>query len=137
MLLVDTNVWLSAADGNSSRHDESVAVIEAHQSELAATVPVIAETSWLILDRLGTVARTEFLDRVVNGALRRIELLQEDWARIRALCTQYADLKLDVVDASVVAVAERLKLDTIATYSHRDFRVIVPSHTAGFTLLPE
>jgi len=137
VLLVDTNVWLSAADRSSARHAESVAVLRGHSSELAATVPASAESSWLILDRLGTSAHTEFLNRVVDGSLRRIELLQQDWVRIRELCAQYADLTLDLVDASIVAAAERLKLDTIATYNHRDFRVIVPTHVANFVLLPD
>lgn len=137
MLLVDTNVWLSAADRRSTWHSSSVAVIRAHESELATTVPVIAETSWLILDRLGTAAQIEFLDRVVNGSVQRVELLHQDWARVRELCAQYTNLKLDVVDASVVAAAERLKLDTIATYNDRDFRVIVLAHVLSFTLLPD
>jgi len=45
VLLVDTNVWLSAADVRSERHDDSVALLSEHRDELATTVPVIAESS--------------------------------------------------------------------------------------------
>lgn len=136
MLLVDTNVWLSAADGRSARHDESVALLREHQRELATTVPVIAETSWLILDRLGPSAQADFLDLVTTGAVQRVDLTGPDWERVVALCRQYVDLRLDAVDASLVAVAERLQLDAIATYNHRDFRVVRPQHVETFDLLP-
>ncbi len=40
-----------------------------------------------------------------------------------------------VVDASVVAVAERLGALTIATLNRRDFAVVRPVHVAAFELL--
>ena len=45
-------------------------------------------------------------------------------------------LDLGFVDASVVAVAERLDIDTVATINHRDFRVVRPEHATAFTLVP-
>lgn len=47
-----------------------------------------------------------------------------------------ADLPLDLIDASLVAVAERLGLTTIATLDHRDFRVVRPTHCDAFELVP-
>jgi predicted nucleic acid-binding protein len=52
VLLVDTNIWLAAADRRSDRHQACTSLLRDHQDDLAAPVPVIAETSWLILDRL-------------------------------------------------------------------------------------
>lgn len=48
----------------------------------------------------------------------------------------YADLGLGPVDASVIAVAERLNVTTIATLSHRDFAVVRPADCEAFELLP-
>ena len=56
--------------------------------------------------------------------------------RIRTLIEQYSDLPLGFVDASVVAVAERLGEDTIATLDRRDFSVVRPLHCESFTLVP-
>jgi predicted nucleic acid-binding protein len=39
-------------------------------------------------------------------------------------------------DASVVAVAERLKTARIATLDHRHFRAVRPAHCDAFELLP-
>ena len=40
------------------------------------------------------------------------------------------------VDASLVAVAERLKLKSLVTTDRRDFRRVRPKHVAAFDLLP-
>ena len=41
-----------------------------------------------------------------------------------------------IVDASVAAVAEHFKIETIATINHRDFRVVRQSRRDNFTLVP-
>ena len=50
--------------------------------------------------------------------------------------SRYADLELGTVDASIVAVAERLEIEVIATLNRRDFAVVQPSHVAAFDLVP-
>ena len=52
------------------------------------------------------------------------------------LTERYADLGLGGTDASLVALAERLGLTTLATFDRRHFTVVRPAHTPGFTLLP-
>jgi predicted nucleic acid-binding protein len=49
---------------------------------------------------------------------------------------QYADLPLGVVDAAVVATAERLGVTEVATLDRRHFTVVRPRHTPTLTLLP-
>ena len=53
------------------------------------------------------------------------------------LVEQYADLPLGTTDASVIAIAERLDLNEIATLDRRHFTVVRPRHVDAFTLLPE
>lgn len=122
MLLVDTNIWLAAADRRSEHHGGCAELVRPHRGELASTVPVIAETSWLILDRLGAAARGVFLQLIARGRLEPVDLTGGDWQRCPELITTFADLRLDLMDASIVAVAERLTLTEIATLNHRDFR---------------
>ena len=136
MLLVDTNVWLAAADRRSDRHHDSVQLLAANRGQLAAPVPVIAESSWLILDRLGAGPHERFLNLIAGGELEPLDLARQDWARAVQLCARYRDLRLDLVDASLVAIAERLELRSIATLNRRDFTVVRPSHVDAFELLP-
>ena len=53
------------------------------------------------------------------------------------LVETYTDLPLGTSDASVIAVAERLGVATVATLDQRHFRVVRPFHIEAFTLLPE
>ena len=57
-----------------------------------------------------------------------------DWKRVEALMAAYEVLGL--VDESVVAIAERLKLHTLATTDRRDFSIVRPAHVERFTLAP-
>ena len=136
MLLVDTNIFLAGADRRSDRHQDCAGLLRAHGGELATTVAVIAETSWLLLDRLGPASQADLLRMVTTGRLDVIELTEGDWARCLELIERYADLSLDLIDASLVAVAERLGATTIATLNRRDFTVIRPRHVEAFVLIP-
>ena len=48
----------------------------------------------------------------------------------------YADLNLGLCDAAVIALAERLKIDTILTVDERDFRILRTAPGRAFRLLP-
>ncbi len=85
---------------------------------------------------LWPTAQLRLISMVVASQVEVIEVSANDWARILELVGVYADLRLDVVDASTVAAAERLGLEEIATMDERDFRVIWPAHVDSFQLLP-
>jgi len=136
VLLIDTNIWLAAGDRRSRHHHACTTVLADHSHELAATTPVIAETAWLLLDRAGPAAQAGFISMITTGQLQPVELTTSDWARVHQLVTTYADLGLDIIDASTIAVAERLRYTTIATLDHRDFRTVQPAHTDAFDLIP-
>ncbi len=52
------------------------------------------------------------------------------------LVDTYLDLPLGIVDAAVIALAERLRLAEVATIDHRHYSVVRPRHVPAFTLLP-
>lgn len=136
MIVVDTGVLYAAADTDDDDHPACAAVLAEHRrDELIVPPPVIVETAWLIQNRLGPVAEASFL-RATTAELTRVDLTDADWARCAELIDQYADLDLGLVDAAVVAVAERLGITTIATLDHRDLLVVRPNHVAAFELIP-
>ena len=73
---------------------------------------------------------------IVAGSIDVIDLEHGDYQRCIALIDTYDDLGLGLVDASIIAVAERLNQTTIATRNHRDFTVVRPAHIDAFDLLP-
>jgi len=135
VLLVDTNVLLAAADTSTSDHDRCAGVLDDH-TDLTVTAPVAVETAWMIESRLGPAAEAAFVGSIATGELAVLELIPADWARCAELISAYADLRLGIVDASVVAVAERLRVITIATLNHRDFAVVRPAHCEAFEIVP-
>ena len=56
--------------------------------------------------------------------------------RAALLIRQYSKLHLGLVDASLVALAERMVITTIATLDKRHFTVVRPAHCNAFELVP-
>lgn len=110
-------------------------MIPARSSQLRTSV-TIAEAGWLVRRQLGTTAEVAIYRAAASGELRVEPLTASDWARVAELCDTYSDIGLDAADASLVALAERLDLSTIATLDERDFRIIRPSHINAFDLVP-
>jgi len=99
-------------------------------------VPLLGELGYMLGEWLGTEALLQFLTDVEAGAYRIEPFLAQDLEKCRALVKQYADLDLGLCDAAVIALAERLKIDTILTVDERDFRVIRTAQGRAFRLLP-
>lgn len=97
---------------------------------------VITEVAYLIGSRLGADAEVRFLGDLAAGAFAVEPVDPSDWLRIAELVGRYRDLPLGTVDASVVAVGERLGITEVATVDRRHFSVVRPRHVGGFTLLP-
>lgn len=135
-MIVDTGVLYAAADLDDTDHQRSAALLTDGTDPLLVPTPVIVETSWLLESRLGPSAELAFLRAIEAGYLARVDLAADDWVRVGDLVEQYADLGLGLVDASVVAVAERLGARTVATLNHRDFHVVRPRHCAALHLVP-
>ena len=73
---------------------------------------------------------------IPNSRFTVIPLIDSDIPRIAEILAKYADSYIDFVDASVMAIAERLNIQTVLTIDQRDFRMFRPNHCASFTLLP-
>jgi uncharacterized protein len=118
-------------------HDACAELLAAVTEPLVVPAPVLVELDWLVGKRLGPRAFEAFLADIHEGLVRVSDLMRADYARVRELCTTYADLPLGFVDASVVAVVERLDEHKLATLDHRHFRVVRPCHTTSLRLLPD
>jgi predicted nucleic acid-binding protein len=97
---------------------------------------VIAEVTYLLQREAGSRVELRFIAELVEGTYEPVMVEQADWVRVAELGWRYRDLPLGTVDASVIAVAERLKITQIATLDHRHFSVVRPAHAEAFELLP-
>jgi len=91
--------------------------------------------TYLLRTRIGTDAEVRFIADLAAGNLIPEPVAASDWLRIAELVAAYRDLPLGAVDASVIAMAERLAVREIATLDRRHFTVVQPA-TGAFNLLP-
>ena len=96
---------------------------------------MITEVVYLLATRLGDDAEVRFLGDLASGNLIPEPVASSDWLRIAELVARYSDLPLGTVDASVVAIAERLAITEVATLDRRHFTVVRPT-IGPLTLLP-
>lgn len=97
---------------------------------------MVAEVSYLVGENLGPAAETDFFRMLSSDRFRIEPVTDTDLARIVELAETYADLPLGGTDASVIAVAERLAFETVATLDRRHFSVVRPRHVEFLTLVP-
>jgi len=136
MLIVDAGPLYAAAATRDRNHRRSIELLASAARPLVVPALVVTEVAYLLGDRIGPHAELALARSLERGELLVEPVLDSDWPRIAELTEQYADLPLGIVDASVVALAERRDLDTIATLDHRHFATVKPRHVPGFTLVP-
>ena len=97
---------------------------------------MVTEVAYLLGTRLGHGAEVRFLGDFAAGNLIPEHVAAEDWLRIAELVQIYRDLPLGSVDSSVIAAAERLSINDVATLDRRHFTVVLPKHVTALNLLP-
>ena len=133
--MVDAGPLYAYVDRDDRHHRASLDLLERHPGPLIVPMLVITEVAYLLSSRLGVGPGVRFLGDMAAGNLIPEPVAAADWLRIAELVARYGDLPLGTVDASVVAVAERLDITEIATLDHRHFTVVQPRN-GHFTLLP-
>lgn len=136
-LILDTGPLYALLDRRDAAHHACRSLIEATTERLLIPSPVLPEVDYFVGQRLGAAPLLTLLDDVMEGAFSVIDLIRDDYIRVRQLCDQYADSDIGFVDAAVVSIAERLDEPKIATLDRRHFGLIRPRHVAAFTLLPD
>jgi predicted nucleic acid-binding protein len=139
VIVCDTGPLVSAALSNDADHAVCVRLfsdMHAAGRELLVPATVIAEVGYLLAREAGPGVESLFLASLATGDFVAVELTTADYARMAELVVTYGDLPLGTTDASVIAVADRLKLTDVATLDRRHFTVVRPSHVKSLTLLP-
>jgi hypothetical protein len=135
-LICDTGPLLAALDAADPDHEPCARLLLESDEDLVVPALVLAELDYWCARRLPGQAWLMFLDDVVAGVYRVESPTPVDLARCRTLQARYDDLTLGVVDASVIALAERLGESRIATLDQRHFRAVRPVHVETLSLLP-
>jgi len=111
-------------------------MVDEVREDLVVPTCVLVEIDYWAHKLLGQECWDVFVEDIASGAYRLEPLTVEDLVRASELERQYAKLELGLVDASVIALCERLGETKVATLDRRDFSVVRPNHCDSLRLLP-
>ena len=124
-------------DQSDAWHRRVLAWWRSTRQSVLLPVTILPEVAYLLHTRIGMDAELAFVRAVADREFNVEQLnLEEDLERAGELMSIYRDQSIGLVDATVVAVAERMGVSEIATTDRRHFGVIRPRHVREFTLLP-
>ena len=135
-LVLDTGPILALLDAGDPAHERSVAMVEELHEDLVVPTCVLVEVDYWAHKLLGEETWSVFVEDVASGAYRLEPLSLDDLERAAELEREYPDLDLGLVDASVIALCERLDERKVATLDRRDFSLVRPNHCDALELLP-
>ncbi|NIK56897.1 PIN domain-containing protein [Kribbella shirazensis] len=139
MIVVDTGPLVAAALTSDANHQpcvELLASLRLNNERLIVPPFVVTEVCYLLARSGGPKPEAAFVRSVASEDFTVAPVTPAWLERTADLIGQYADLPLGMVDASVVALAEQLGVEEIATLDRRHFSVVRPRHADAFTLLP-
>jgi uncharacterized protein len=135
-LILDTSVLLAACDRADPSHEPCAKLIREAQESLIVPALVLSELDYWCHERLTGEVWLSFLEDLLAGAYALECPTQGDLERCHELQRTYADLSVGVVDASVLALVERLQEPKLATLDPRHFSVMRPRDAQALELLP-
>jgi uncharacterized protein len=135
-LVLDTGPIVALLDRADPAHHRCTALLADSREALVIPAPVLVEVDYWARTRLGLAAWRTLVEDIAAGAYEVVWLDADELHSTARLEEQYADLGLGFVDASVVAVCERLDERRVVTLDHRDLGVVSPRHCDHLELLP-
>jgi hypothetical protein len=132
--LADTSGIIALLDRSDRHHTAVGGAIRDRTLWVPSTI--LPEVDYLATKYLGAKATRAFLEDLTQGAFHYVSVESIDLKLAVQLIQQYQDVPLGVVDASLVALAERYKIKQILTLDRRHFNLIQPQTLEYFELLP-
>jgi predicted nucleic acid-binding protein len=134
--IADTGFLFALANTQDEHHRKVINVVRRLSEPVILPLTVLPEICYLLDTRLGHASMRQFVANVLTGAMELTSLNKADIARALKILQQYGDTRIDFVDATIIALAERLQITRILTVDQRHFRIVRPLHCSAFELLP-
>jgi len=134
--VADTGFVVALLNRSDAYHADVAQLYEHVGAPILLPQTVLAEVAYLVGSMADVRQVAYFLQSLPASRFLLVALRDSDVARIGQILERYADSRIDFVDASVMAVAERFHLCKILTLDRRDFQLFRPRHCDFFELLP-
>lgn len=133
-ILADTNAIISLLDRSDQYHAVIDQIVEDHEILIPATI--LPEVDYLVTKYLGERVARSFLEALTEGFFHYLPVELIDIDRALQIMTQYKEVPLGLVDASLIALAEHHQIRKILTLDRRHFTLVKPQGIDYFELLP-
>jgi len=128
-IVVDTGPLVALFSKRDRDHGRVAGFLAENPCLLVTTWPVATE-AWHLL---AEPARLGFMRWIVAGGAAVFDLGVDGGAKVLELLEKYRDRPMDVADASLVVLAERLEISEILTIDRADFDVYRLARGRRFT----
>lgn len=121
MIAVDAGFIFALVDSSDRWHERARAQAATVEEGWITTWPVLAEACHLMRRSLGMRWAIDLMADVADGGLKVWDVPADQRGRIPSLMQRYADLPMDLADATMVLLAEHLGHGRILSTDERDF----------------
>jgi uncharacterized protein len=121
VIVADTGAILALLDRGDRHHAAVRELYEQRPDDWLLPWAILPEVDYLVGSELGARAQETFLADVAEGSFAVEYGKHEDIVRAHAIGKKYRTLGLGLVDAVVMAIAERIRAEAIATLDLRHF----------------
>ena len=118
--LIDAGPLIAFFDKDDKFHEDIVELLQSFEGILYSSWPVITEVMHML--DFNVRAQLDFLKWIELGGVEIVELLKNKISRIIALSQKYADVPMDLADASLIVISEIENIDKIITIDS-DFHI--------------
>jgi predicted nucleic acid-binding protein len=132
--LIDTGPWVALIDRGEKRHEECVKWFTKFKGIMYSSEAVLTEVLYL----LNFSSETQFaaLDFVLSGVIELVPPTLDSLKKAKVLMKKYEDHPMDYADATLVVLAEDLKINNIMTFDRNDFSTYRIRKKNNFIILP-
>lgn len=134
--VLDAGIVYALFDAGDRWHQQALEFVNTFAGRLVIPQTVIPETAYLLSKYLGDEAEREFAQALVRQDFQMEALTPIDMQRVAQLLNVHRSPNIGIVDASVAAIAERLKTLDVATTDRRHFTGMQTSKGKALNLLP-
>jgi len=124
LIVADTGAVVALIDADDRHHAALRVAYERDPDAWVLPWAILPEVDHIAASKLGAEAARAFRRDLAEGALAVEWSVPADLARAAELDVRYDALRLGLVDAVVMAIAERLGARAIATLDLRDFGAV-------------
>jgi predicted nucleic acid-binding protein len=124
VIVADTGAVVALLDADDRHHETLRLLFEEDPGAWVLPWAVLPEVDYLALSHLGLPVELAFLADLADGVFAVEWGDERDLVRAHDIARRHRALKLGLVDAVVIAVAERLGAEAIATLDVRHFSAV-------------